>query len=504
MKRIYVLFLFAVIATLSNVCDAKTGVLANSAFSAPATNSALSAPAMNFVDGGTYHTEEPLVITNREEGAEIIYYIDYDYTREYRETAPSVEVYFSETGIHVVEAYIVKPGYAQSETKTAIFMIKEKLGGVPTFSLSEGTYGTGQTLTVTSSKKSAKVCYMLNDDYIIETGESTATIELPAVVGEVKTYTVTAYEETENGVSDKVTKVYVIDEKTLDPPMFSLAPGLYGTTQSVTITAREGSTIMYMLNEDIEEAPSPVVIELPAVDGQQTDYTLTALASLDGYKDSDEAKAVYSIYPGYEAKTATLDIPKYALENKWIDNYEYYTVQVDDVTFALDEDIILCGTYYVDVDAWTPGLDGKITISVPDKHVLNSIVFTLAEVNSSYIESADKGELDLNEWKATDKETSEVTFDTYDTIYIQKVQVNYSYFPTSSVSSISTSADIRVVEADGGIVIEADKTADVTVYNISGQVVSACRVAEGTTHIDLPTGFYIVRAAGTAAKVAVK
>lgn len=138
---------------------------------------------------------------------------------------------------------------------------------------------------------------------------------------------------------------------------------------------------------------------------------------------------------------------------------------------------------------------------MPDLHVLEYIAFTLDEDEySGTLGTVDKGLLVDSEWVAPDEPTREVTFNTTDVIYVQKIQVDYAYDPKSSVSSISTSADIRVVDADGGIVIESDKTADVTVYNISGQVVSACRVAEGTTHIDLPTGFYIVRAA----KVAVK
>lgn len=376
-------------------------------------------------------------------------------------------------------------------------MVKDKLDGAPVFSLSGGTYGTNQTLNITASNKDAKISYIINDEDITITESSTATIELPVVEGEVKTYTVTAYEETDECVSDKVTNVYVFDETTLDPPTFSLAPGLYNTTQSVTITAREGSTIMYMLNEDIEEAPSPVVIELPAVDGQRITYTLTALASLDGYKDSDEAQAVYTVSTVYEDKTATLDISKYATEKNWSDGDMREKAQVGDVIFTVADGNFLTGFYNIDNQSWTPGDDGKITISVPDLHVMEYIVFTLDEDEySGTLGTVDKGLLVDNEWVAPDEPTREVTFNTTDVIYVQKIQVDYAYDPTSSVSSVSTSADVRVVEAD--------KTADVTVCNISGQVVSACRVAEGTTHIDLPTGFYIVRAAGTAAKVAVK
>lgn len=58
--------------------------------------------------------------------------------------------------------------------------------------------------------------------------------------------------------------------------------------------------------------------------------------------------------------------------------------------------------------------------------------------------------------------------------------------------------------ADGELCVETDAAGVVEVYDAAGICVARQAVAEGTTGIALPAGFYVVRLGGSVAKVLVK
>lgn len=74
---------------------------------------------------------------------------------------------------------------------------------------------------------------------------------------------------------------------------------------------------------------------------------------------------------------------------------------------------------------------------------------------------------------------------------------------TSSVSSMSVEG-VKVFAAEGGVKVVAEEAAEVAVYTAAGQLVRQARVAEGSTLVNVAPGFYVVRANGTATKVIVR
>lgn len=74
---------------------------------------------------------------------------------------------------------------------------------------------------------------------------------------------------------------------------------------------------------------------------------------------------------------------------------------------------------------------------------------------------------------------------------------------TSSVSSMSAEG-VKVFATEGGVEVVAEEAAEVAVYTAAGQLVRQARVAEGSTLVNVAPGFYVVRANGTATKVIVR
>lgn len=378
----------------------------------------------------------------------------------------------------------------------------------PTFNLTaDATYTDAQTLEITSTTADATIHYTINGG-----AENTGQ---PAEFTENGNYTVDAW-ATKDGLTDSehASITFTIDKKCA-APTFSLASGSYTTAQTVTITGPEGSTITYTLNDDIFDAPSPVNVELPLVEGVSTTYNLSALASMKDFKDSEETKAVYVINELYADKTATLNIANYASANKWVSGTQYPDVEIDDVKFTVkggDND----GKYYSTNETWRvySSTNGTLTISVPAMHIISSVVYkatnAFAEADSGTLsEGAEAGEW---KWDAAATNTTEgdpvssVIFTAAGNkknVELKEVKVYYAYDPVSSVSSMSVEG-VKVVAAEGGVEVVAEEAAEVAVYTAAGQLVRQARVAEGSTLVNVAPGFYVVRANGTATKVIVR
>lgn len=384
--------------------------------------------------------------------------------------------------------------------------VAETKCATPTFNLiADATYTDAQTLEITSTTADATIHYTVNggEEKIGQTAEFT----------ENGKYTVDAW-ATKDGLTDSehASITFTIDKKCA-APTFSLASGSYTTAQTVTITGPEGSTITYTLNDDIFDAPSPVNVELPLVEGVSTTYNLSALASMKDFKDSEETKAVYVINESYADKTATLNIANYASANKWVDGTQYPDVEIDDVKFAINGGGI-DGKYYESNKTWRvyASNSGTLTISVPAMHIISSVVYKAANAFAK----ADSGTLSkvtTGEWKWDAAATNTTEGDPVNSVIftagnkknveLKEIKVYYAYDPVSSVSSMS-SEGVKVVAAEGGVEVVADEAAEVAVYTAAGQLVRQARVAEGNTLVNVAPGFYVVRANGTATKVIVR
>lgn len=384
--------------------------------------------------------------------------------------------------------------------------VAETKCATPTFNLTaDATYTDAQTLEITSTTADATIHYTINGG-----AENTGQ---PAEFTENGNYTVDAW-ATKDGLTDSehASITFTIDKKCA-APTFSLASGSYTTAQTVTITGPEGSTITYTLNDDIFDAPSPVNVELPLVEGVSTTYNLSALASMKDFKDSEETKAVYVINESYADKTATLNIANYASANKWVDGTQYPDVEIDDVKFAINGGGI-DGKYYESNKTWRiyASNSGTLTISVPAMHIISSVVYKAANAFAK----ADSGTLSkvtTGEWKWDAAATNTTEGDPVNSVIftagnkknveLKEIKVYYAYDPVSSVSSMSAEG-VKVVAAEGGVKVVADEAAEVAVYTAAGQLVRQARVAEGSTLVNVAPGFYVVRANGTATKVIVR
>lgn len=379
----------------------------------------------------------------------------------------------------------------------------------PTFNLTaDATYTDAQTLVITSTTADATIHYTVNG--------GAEKIGQPAEFTENGKYIVDAW-ATKDGLTDSehASITFTIDKKCA-APTFSLVPGSYTTAQTVTITGPEGSTITYTLNDDVFDAPSPVNVELPLVEGVSTTYNLSALASMNGFKDSEETKAVYVINESYADKTATLNIANYASANGWTSGEQYLSAEIDDVKFTVKGGVN-DGKYYSNKkgDSWRvyDSTSGTLTISVPAMHIIASVVY---EATYAFA-SADSGTLSNGtvkgewKWNAAATNTTEgdpvnsVTFTAGNgnNVELKKITVYYAYDPVSSVSSMS-SEGVKVFAAEGGVEVVAEDAAEVAVYTAAGQLVRQARVAEGSTLVNVAPGFYVVRANGTATKVIVR
>lgn len=385
----------------------------------------------------------------------------------------------------------------------------------PTFNLTaDATYTDVQDLVITSTTEGAQIEYKIEGDKLTApiTGKqaSPATVHLTAN----DTYIVTATATKEGfDASESAVLMFTIAKKCA-APTFSLVSGSYTTAQTVTITGPEGSTITYTLNEAIFEAPSPVNVELPLVEGVSTTYNLSALASMKDFKDSEETKAVYVINESYADKTATLNIADYASANGWTNGEQYPSAEIDDVKFTVKGGGI-DGKYYKSNYSWRvyASTPGTLTISVPAMHIISSVVYKAANAFAE----ADSGTLSegtaAGEWKWNAAATNTTEGDPVNSVIftagdnknveLKEVTVYYAYDPVSSVSSMS-SEGVKVFAAEGGVEVVAEEAAEVAVYTAAGQLVRQARVAEGSTLVNVAPGFYVVRANGTATKVIVR
>lgn len=527
MKKFYFLFLFALIASIGNLYAAEKTVtfdfstnpgavsgIKNGEITVSFDKSTGTTPPKWYAKNGgemRAYAKNTITVSSGKEIKKIEF--SFNKVEDKNDITSTPTGFTSPTWTGKSESVVFKIGGASGHRKVKTIKVTyeevaETKCATPTFNLENGkTYTDAQTLEITSTTADATIHYTVNGGEE-KTGQ-------PAEFTENGEYTVVAWATKDNLTeSDHASITFTIDKKCA-APTFSLASGSYTTAQTVTITGPEGSTITYTLNEAIFEAPSPVNVELPLVEGVSTTYNLSALASMKDFKDSEETKAVYVINESYADKTATLNIADYASANGWTNDTQYQNVEIDDVKFTVKgggND----GKYYKNNYSWRvySSTNGTLTISVPAMHIITSVVYkatnAFAEADSGTLsEGAEAGEW---KWDAAATNTTEgdpvnsVIFTAAGNkknVELKEVKVYYAYDPVSSVSSMSAEG-VKVFAAEGGVEVVADEAAEVAVYTVAGQLVRQARVAEGSTLVNVAPGFYVVRANGTATKVIVR
>lgn len=529
MKKFYFLFLFALIASIGNLYAAEKTVTFDATVDrSSSTTLSKDGITLSLSGGGTFDNGTDY---RPYAGSTLTISSEYNITKIVFTCAASTSakkggpnsfsvskgggkyVYKGFTGTWTGSAASISfkaDKQVQAKTIEVTYEFEETQCATPTFNLTaDATYTDVQTLEITSTTADATIHYTVNGGEE-KTGQ-------PAEFTENGKYIVDAW-ATKDGLTDSehASVTFTIDKKCA-APTFSLASGSYTTAQTVTITGPEGSTITYTLNEAIFEAPSPVDVELPLVEGVSTTYNLSAHASMKDFKDSEDTKAVYVINESYADKTATLNIANYASANKWVSGTQYPDVEIDDVKFTVKGGVN-DGKYYKSIkkgETWRvySSTNGTLTISVPAMHIITSVVY---EATYAFA-SADSGTLSNGtvegewKWNAAATNTTEgdpvnsVTFTAGNgnNVELKEVTVYYAYDPVSSVSSMS-SEGVKVFAAEGGVEVVAEEAAEVAVYTAAGQLVRQARVAEGSTLVNVAPGFYVVRANGTATKVIVR
>ena len=327
--------------------------------------------------------------------------------------------------------------------------------GVPTFSVEEGTYSEAQTITLAPGEGGEKVFYTIND------GTEQRFIE-PIKLEEDGTYKITAYTAANGALakSATVTKTYVINLPLEEP--YILCEDAAWLTEGANIifassVAAGEQKAMSKLQKTNNRGAASVTIGSAFNVGKET----VGIVS----KDADVAVFIVGKSNGHitfytgdskDAKNNSVAGYLYAASSK--DNQLKTQKNVDDNA------------------EWTVSVaaNGAATIKAQGNNTHNWMRYN--PNNGAMFSCYTGGQ---------------------NPIYI------YLLGKTSSVSSMSVEG-VKVFAAEGGVEVVADEAAEVAVYTAAGQLVRQARVAEGSTLVNVAPGFYVVRANGTATKVIVR
>ena len=327
--------------------------------------------------------------------------------------------------------------------------------GVPTFSVEEGTYKEAQAITLTPGEGGAQVFYTIND------GTEQQYIE-PIKLEEEGIYKIAAYTAATETLakSTTVTKTYVINLPLEEP--YILCKNAAWLTEGANIifassVAAGEQKAMSKLQKTNNRGAASVTIGSAFNAGKET----VGIVS----KDADVAVFTVGISNGHitfytgdsrDAKNNSVAGYLYAASSK--DNQLKTQKNVDDNA------------------EWTVSVaaNGAATIKAQGNNTHNWMRYN--PNNGAMFSCYTGGQ---------------------NPIYI------YLLGKTSSVSSMSAEG-VKVFAAEGGVEVVADEATDVAVYTAAGQLVRQARVAEGSTLVNVAPGFYVVRANGTATKVIVR
>lgn len=332
--------------------------------------------------------------------------------------------------------------------------------GVPTFSVEEGTFTEAQTITLTPGEGGAQVFYTING------GTEQPFIE-PIKLEEDGTYKIAAYTAgTETlAKSATVTKTYVINLPLEEP--YILCEDAAWLTEGANIifassVAAGEQKAMSKLQKTNNRGAASVTIGSAFNAGKET----VGIVS----KDADVAVFTVGISNGH--------ITFYSGDSKDEENNE------------------VAGYLYAAGSG--SGKNYLRTTEIVDPNVEWSV--SVAANGAATIKAQGANTNNLMRYNPNNGNPNPM-FSCYGSG--QKPVYIYLLGKTSSVSSMSAEG-VKVFAAEGGVEVVADEAADVAVYTVAGQLVRQARVAEGSTLVNVAPGFYVVRANGTATKVIVR
>lgn len=314
--------------------------------------------------------------------------------------------------------------------------------GVPTFSVEGGTYKEAQAIELRAGEGGTQVFYTIND------GTEQQYIGEPIKLEEDGTYKITAYTAANGALakSATVTKTYIINFP-LDEPYILCENAAWLTEGTKIIFVGEKNNKYYGLSGDADGVfLTGGLVTISAKELTEKDVTVKVFVVGRTANGVTFNTAAGYLAAGKTAKAANLS---YAAGNEG------------------------------DCFHWT------VSVANGEATVVN------ADVTGDY------NNLQFNPSAKTPR------FGAYADSYKNGNLSIYLLGSTSSVSSMSAEG-VKVFAAEGGVEVVAEEAAEVAVYTVAGQLVRQARVAEGSTLVNVAPGFYVVRANGTATKVIVR
>lgn len=470
MKKFYFLFLFALIASISNLYAAeKTVTYKFTSKTWEAKCDGVAANWTSIVDANDFIASKPAATGKTNPSAES----PVEYTK-----IKSIEVSWatSKSGKGTIAVYV--GGVMQStvnctsdaSNKKTTIMPKDRNGkvkfvmtrrggnvylpsisityedgtscGVPTFNVEEGTYPEAQTIALAPGEGGEKVFYTIND------GPEQQYIDEPIKLEEDGTYKITAYTAATETLakSASVTKTYIINFP-LDEPYILCENAAWLTEGTKIIFVGEKNNKYYGLSGDADGVfLTGGLVTISAKELTEKDVTVKVFVVGRTANGVTFNTAAGYLAAGKTAKAANLS---YAAGNEG------------------------------DCFHWT------VSVANGEATVVN------ADVTGDY------NNLQFNPSAKTPR------FGAYADSYKNGNLSIYLLGSTSSVSSMSAEG-VKVFATEGGVEVVAEEAAEVAVYTAAGQLVRQARVAEGSTLVNVAPGFYVVRANGTATKVIVR
>lgn len=313
--------------------------------------------------------------------------------------------------------------------------------GVPTFSVEGGTYKEAQAIELRAGEGGEKVFYTIND------GTEQQYIE-PIKLEEEGIYKIAAYTAATETLakSATVTKTYVINLP-LEEPYILCEDAAWLTEGAKIIFVGEKNNKYYGLSGDADGV-----------------FLTGGLVTISAKELTEKDVTVKVFVVGRTANGVTFNTAAgYLAAGK--------TAEAANLSYAAGNE--------GDCFHWT------VSVANGEATVVN------ADVTGDY------NNLQFNPSAKTPR------FGAYADSYKNGNLSIYLLGSTSSVSSMS-SEGVKVFAAEGGVEVVAAEATDVAVYTVAGQLVRQARVAEGSTLVNVAPGFYVVRANGTATKVIVR
>lgn len=335
----------------------------------------------------------------------------------------------------------------------------------PRFSLEEGTYYTAQQVELTTSTADAKIMYAIN-------GGAEQEYNAPIELSEVGEYTISAY-AMKDGLDNSATAE---------------------ATYEIAAPIEVGSIDEFIMNG--ESDPEAVY---------KWTFPVTVTAQMPGYlyvKDNNEgAMVIYgNDVPTYEAG----DVIPAGIVGEYANFNGLYEMQYPEASSF--------GEATENVEISYPRMaPGEITDADINKviYIVNSVY---TDNDNGKTMSDASGSIKVyyqNRWEVE----SGVSGQEYDLLCAVAIYDKDGNTPDplqvypiewldagAGVEGIEAEA-AQVVALDGAVRVNAD--GNVQIYNAAGQLV-ASEMVEGSAEINVPAGFYIVRAADTVCKVIVR